>query len=267
MRRVLWMLALLAAIAALAVSCGDDDDDNGDSGSTAEFTTISDGDLTVCTDAPYEPFEFEGADGEFTGFDMELMRAIATNLNLDLAVTVQPFDGIWLAPEAGTCDLVASAMTITDERSDAALFSDPYFDANQSLLVKAEDAEELSSLGALDGKTIGVQSGTTGESYANENKPDGAQVKSFDGGDALFPALVSGSVDAVLQDFPVNRERASQDDQFVVTAEFETGEQYGVATKKDNTALMDAINSQLAALRDDGTYDTIFDEFFPSENS
>lgn len=267
-RRVLQLLAVLALVAALAVACGDDDD--GDStaadagGDAPAFSTISDGELTVCTDAPYQPFEFEGEDGEFTGFDMELLRAIAGNLDLELAVTVQPFDGIWLAPEAGTCDIVASAMTITEERAAAALFSDPYFDANQSLLVRTEDAGELNDLDALAGRTIGVQSGTTGEEYANENGPDDATVKAFEGGDALFPALASGDIDAILQDFPVNLDRANKDDAFEVTGEFETGEQYGFATTKDNTALMDAVNAELANLREDGTYDSIFEEWFPS---
>lgn len=268
-RRFLWLLAVLALVAALAVACGDDDDDGGETDADAgdgapAFTTVSDGNLTVCTDAPYQPFEFEGEDGEFTGFDMELLRAIGGNLGLELAVNVQPFDGIWLQPEAGTCDIVASAMTITEERQAAALFSDPYFDANQSLLVRADEAEELDGLDALADRTIGVQSGTTGEDYANENTPEGATVKAFEGGDALFPALASGDIDAILQDFPVNLDRANQDENFAVTDEFETGEQYGFATSEDNSALMDAVNAELANVRDDGTYDSIFETWFPS---
>jgi polar amino acid transport system substrate-binding protein len=265
LRRITWMLALIAAVATIAVAC-DDDDDNNDSASNADFTTVSDGKLTVCTDQPYKPFEFV-EDGEYTGFDFELLRAIATNLDLELEGRDEAFDGIWLAPEAGKCDLVGSAMTITPERSEAALFSDPYFDANQSLMVRAEDAETYPDLASLAGKTIGVQAGTTGESYATENTPEGAEIKAFDGGDALFPALVSGSIDAVLQDFPVNLERANQGDQFLVVEEFTTDEQYGFATSKDNTALMDAINEQLAAVREDGTYDEIFDEWFPGNGA
>lgn len=266
LRRFPWVVAVIAAIAILAVACGDDDDSgDGDSADATEFTTVADGKLTVCTDQPYQPFEFIDDDGNYTGFDMELLRAIATNLDLELVGQDEAFDGIWLAPEAGKCDLVASAMTITPERAEAALFSDPYFDANQSLLVTSENAETYTDLASLDGKTIGVQAGTTGETYATENKPASTTIKAFDGGDALFPALVSGSVDAIVQDFPVNLDRANQDDQFAVTAEFETGEQYGFATKKSSTALMDAVNGELATLRDDGTYDTIFEEWFPSD--
>lgn len=271
MRRV---VALAAAASLVLAACGDDDDTeagedteqtDAGTGTTApavELDTIQEGALTVCTDAPYPPFEFEEG-GEWTGFDMELLKAIIEPLGLELAVTVQPFDGIWLAPEAGTCDLVASAMTITEERAAEALFSDPYFDADQSLLIRAEDADRYATLADLGGATIGVQTGTTGADYAKENAPADAEIVEFDEAAAMFLALESGEVDALLQDFPVNLDRANQDDKFVVTEEFPTGEQYGFATSKDNTALMDVINERLGEIREDGTYDEIFSEWFP----
>lgn len=258
-RRFLWLLATIAMVAALAVACGDGDG----SDSAAGVSTIEGGTLTVCSD-PFPPFEFEDDDGTFTGFDIEVLRAIATNLGLGLKVEQTPFDGIWLQPASDTCDIVASALTITPERAEAALFSDPYFDADQSLLVRALEADDLATLADLTDKTIGVQSGTTGEEYANENSPEGSTVRAIDGGDALFSALESGEVDAVLQDFPLNLDRANKDGSFAVTDSFATGEQYGFATSEDKTALMDAVNTQLAAIRDDGTYDSIFEEFFPT---
>ena len=115
-------------------------------------------------------------------------------------------------------------MTITDERKEQVDFSDPYFDADQSLLVRADDAGDLVTLDDLAGETIGVQSGTTGETYAKENTPDGATIKSFEDADGLFAALTSGDIDAILQDFPVNAYRARRTTQFVVTETFPTGE-------------------------------------------
>jgi ABC-type amino acid transport substrate-binding protein len=263
-------LAVVAAVALLALgACGDDDDTSDDTttettgtGEVPAFETIQAGVLTVCTDAPYPPFEFEEG-GEWTGFDMELLKAIIEPLDLELAVTVQPFDGIWLAPAAGTCDLVASAMTITEERQAEALFSDPYFDADQSLMIRTEDEDRYASLDDLGGARIGVQTGTTGAAYAREHAPEGAEVVEFDEAAAMFLALQSGDVDALLQDFPVNLDRANQGDEFVVTEQFPTGEQYGFATAPENTALIDAINQRLAEMRDDGTYDAIFEEWFP----
>ncbi len=258
--------SLLVAMVLLVGACSDDggsSDEAGPSGAdAAELELISEGTLSVCTDAPYPPFEFE-EDGEFTGFDMDILRAVAENLELELEVSVVPFDGIWLKPAAGDCDLVGSAMTITPERAEQALFTDPYFDAAQSLMIRVEDEGELAALEDLDGATIGVQTGTTGEAYAEENAPDGAEIQSFDEPAALFLALESEEIDAILQDFPVNLDRANQNPDLTVSETFSTGEQYGFAVSQDNEGLAEAVNQQLEALREDGTYDAIFEEYFP----
>jgi polar amino acid transport system substrate-binding protein len=283
--RTTWrmLLALLIVFGFVASACGDDDEsaDTGDttttegtSGTTsggtgttvdlASLGLVSEGTLTVCSDIPYSPFEFEDEEGsgQYTGFDVEVVEAIAADLGLEVAWKDSVFDTILASVAAGDCDMVASAMTITDERKEQANFSDPYFDADQSLLVRAEDEEKYGSLEDLAGQTIGVQSGTTGETYANENKPDGATVKSYEGGEDLFLALESQEIAGALQDLPVNNYRALQDDKFVVVESFPTGEQYGFAMSKDNTALLDAINGGLASIREDGTYDEIYASYF-----
>lgn len=290
MRRISRIAAPVLALGLILAACGDDsssstedttaaaEETTAEDTTTADTTTaeeegavdvaslglIEDGKLTVCTDAPYPPFEFQDeATNEWTGFDMDVVREIAGGIGsgLELAVTVQPFDGIWLAPKAGTCDMVASAMTITEERSANALFTDGYFDADQSLLVRAEDADALTSLEALAGKTIAVQTGTTGESYAEENATD-STLKSFDESAAMFLALESGDVDAILQDLPVNAERALKDDKTALTASFSTGEQYGFAVSQDNTALADALNAGIAEIKENGKYDEIYAKYF-----
>ena len=264
-RRLLGTLGAAALVLGV-VACGDDDDDNADDTSTDDDSggaAEERGTLAVCSDTPYEPFEFEDPEtGEQTGFDIEVIREVADRMGDDIEVTDQPFEGIWLAPQAGTCDIVASAMTINPERAENALFSDPYFDAEQSLLVLVENEETFATLEDLAGETIGVQSGTTGETYANENKPDGATVQGFDDSSAMFLAMESGEVSALLQDLPVNGYRATQDDSFVVVETYPTDEQYGFAASLDNTDLIDQVNEQLTAMRDDGTYDEIYAEWF-----
>ena len=264
MARYSRVLAAFAALSLVVASCGGGDsspDTTVAEGGTLEL--VKDGVLTVCSDAPYEPFEFQDENGEWTGFDMDVVRAIATANDLELEVSVQPFDGIWLAPAAGKCDMVASSMTITEERENAADFTKSYFDAFQSLLVRSEDAETYNSLEALAGKTIAVQTGTTGEAFANENKPEGATIRSFDEASAMFLALESGQVDAVLQDYLINKERADKQGTSTVSVKFEdTPEQYGFAVETGNAALLSILNKGIDDLKASGEYQKIYDKYF-----
>lgn len=258
------LLAFLTAGALVMGACGDDNNkdktSSGGSGA-ANVNLVSSGKLTVCSDTPYEPFEFQKS-GKDVGYDMDILRAIGTDNKLDLEVKDVPFDGILGSLAAGDCDVVGSAVTITDERAKQVDFSDPYFDADQSLLVKAADKTKYAKLEDLAGQTIGVQSSTTGETYAKEHKPQGATIKSFDDATGLFGAIASGQIAAILQDFPVNAYRATQDDSVVVTETFPTGEQYGFAVKKGNKGVLTMVNDGLSSLKDSGKFDEIYATYF-----
>lgn len=253
-------LVLIAATALLLTACGDDEGGNGGDGSGLDLVTA--GTLTVCTDAPYPPMEYE-EDGEFTGFDIELMRAIAEDNGLDLAVANTGFDPITsgLAMEAGDCDIAAASITITAEREENIDFSDPYFVADQSLLTTRDTG--IATLSDLDGRNLGVQTGTTGEIYANENAT-GATVISFENPGDLFTALSAGNIDAILQDIVPNAAQAAEDDSLVVVETYPTAEEYGFAAQEEGSEdVLEAVNTSLAKLRSDGTYDEIYEEFFP----
>lgn len=229
----------------------------------ADATLVSEGKLTICSDIPYAPFEFEDDNGELTGFDVELVDAMAEQMNLEPEFKTTPFDTIIPALTAANCDVIVSATTITEERSEQVLFSDPYFDADQSLMVTTANEGTYKTLDDLAGKTIGVQAGTTGADYAEENKPEGATVKEYPGASDLFLAISAGEIDAVLQDFPVNAYHALQnDEQFAVTETFPTGEQYGMAVTLENTNLADALNAALGNVRASGTYEDIYADWF-----
>jgi polar amino acid transport system substrate-binding protein len=263
MARKTRVFAAIAALSLVVAACGgsSDSSDTTTAGGGA-LELVKDGALTVCSDAPYEPFEFQAEDGTWTGFDMDIMRKIAESNDLELEVSVQPFDGIWLAPAAGKCDVVASSMTITEERTQAADFTDTYFNAFQSLLVRKADAEVFTTLESLKGKTIAVQTGTTGEAYAKANATD-SKIQSFDEASAMFLALESNQVDAVLQDYLINKERADKQGTSAVSAKFEeTPEEYGFAVEKGNTALLQILNKGIQDLRDSGDYDTIYNKYF-----
>jgi polar amino acid transport system substrate-binding protein len=252
MKRMPVLLSLVLAFGLVAGACS----------SGGDATLVAEGKLTVCSEVPYEPFEMEdpSSPSGYTGFDIEMMSAIADELDLELVVVNTPFDGIWLQPAAGACDVVASAMTITEERAENARFSDPYYNAAQSLMTLAGTG--VTTLADLSGRTIGVQVGTTGEMYANENAPADATIKSYDEGAALFLALEAGEIDAILQDLPVNGYRASQDPKFVLVETYETEEQYGFGMALDNEGLAGEINDALKALKDAGTYGDLHEKYF-----
>lgn len=282
LRRLTTPAAVLAAAALTLTACGGDADPGGeatDTGTgteteatgeatgeaTAEFSTITEGTLTVCTDAPYPPMEFE-QDGEFTGYDIELVRAVAQEMGLDgIEVINSGFDpitsgAVFQSPQQ--CDVAAASITITEERDESVDFSDPYFDADQSLLVKADSGVE--SLDDLTGERIGVQSGTTGETYAQENTPEGAEIVSYDNPGDIFVALEAGEIRGVLQDLVVNQGRTLEDDTVAVVETFPTDEQYGFAfAEEESDDLQSAFNAALQALVDDGTVDSLRAEWFP----
>ncbi|MGH3443514.1 MAG: transporter substrate-binding domain-containing protein [Nitriliruptorales bacterium] len=252
--------ALAAVLILTLAACGDGD------GGGGELGLVSEGTLTVCTDAPYPPMEFE-ENGEFTGFDIELVRAIAEEMGLDgIEVINSGFDPITsgaVFQDPKQCDVAAASITITEDREGSIDFSDPYFDADQSLLVKTDSG--ASSLEDLAGERIGVQSGTTGETYAQENTPEGAEIVSFDEPGDMFVALEAGDIVAVLQDIVVNQGRALEDDSVEVAEAFPTDEQYGFAFAEEGSdPLQEAFNEALSTLQDDGSYDQIFDEWFPT---
>jgi polar amino acid transport system substrate-binding protein len=276
--------ALLAALALTVAACGGDDADDGaettddvettddgtaeDGGEAApNLELISEGTLTVCSDIPFEPFEFEDPDSDigYSGFDIELMQAIAATADLEVEVVVTGFEALTsgTAMATGQCDIAASAMTITEERAEQIDFSDPYYEALQSLLVPS--GSDISSIDDLDGAVVGVQSGTTGEMFAEENV-EGAEIRAFENPGDIFVALDSGQIDAVLQDLPVNAERARDADELEVVEEFDTDESYGFALEQDRgDDLLQAINDGLAQVRDDGTYDELYDQYFGTE--
>lgn len=263
-RNLIAGLALVATATLALAGCATGSNDAGGSDAPAagdDYGLIEAGTLTVCSDIPYKPFEFEDENGEYIGFDIDLLTAIAKKLDLKISVQDVGFDalqsGTTLA--AGTCDVGASAMTITDERKANLDFSDPYVDSLQSLLVRTDS--DIKSIDDLDGKNVGVQQGTTGETYAGENAP-GAQLVQYPSDGELWPAMQAGQIDAILQDQPVNYVHEQDDPDYKIVETYATDESYGFAfAKGEKDALREAVNKALKELQDDGGYQKIYDEY------
>jgi polar amino acid transport system substrate-binding protein len=249
-------------LAAALVGCGGGDGGGGGgAGGGDELELVSPGTLTVCSDIPYPPFEFEKG-GQYTGFDMDIMKEVASGLDLELTVKDSSFDGLQsgLSLNSSQCDIVASAMTITEQREENIDFTEPYYDSKQSLLVPA--GSDVKSIQDLAGKRVGVQQGTTGKTYTEENAPGSAEVVSFPSDAEMYAAIQAGQVDALLQDLPVNLSH-TEDGEYEIVEEYDTDEQYGFAVREEGSEnLLKAVNEQLKELQDSGRYQEIYDSYF-----
>ena len=264
------LLALLAALALLAtagfaVGCGDDDDDDGNGGDATaaaqDFDLIQEGQLLVGTDTPFPPFEI-GQPPNLSGYDIDVVNAVAENLGLDVTYQDTSFDTIFRDTAQGKFDMAVAASTITPERERTVDFSDPYYQANQSLVVTADS--DIANVDDLEGATVGAQDGTTGEEYANDETPAG-QVRGFPEGPDAITALRNGQVDAVIIDQPVavdaTESQAGGDIQ--IAQEIVTSELYGLPFAPDNDALREAVNEALQELKEDGTLADLYEQYFP----
>jgi len=263
------LLALLAALAlalsaGFVVACGDDDDDDGGGDTTAASGDLGlqqEGRLLVGTDTPFPPFEI-GQPPDISGYDIEVVNAVAEKLGLDVTYQDTSFDTIFRDVAQGKFDMAVAASTITPERENTIDFSDPYYEANQSLVVTADS--DIATTDDLAGQTVGAQDGTTGEEYAN-NETDAATVRGFPEGPDAINALRNGQVDAVIIDQPVALDalESQAGGDIEEAEEIPTGELYGLAIAEDNDALREAVNGALKEIKDDGTIADLYEQYFP----
>jgi polar amino acid transport system substrate-binding protein len=260
--RLLTALAMLIGLFAVVgiTGCGDDDDSTTETSSSGgDLGLISEGTLTVGSDIPYPPFEL-GDPPDYEGFDIDLINAVADELGLETEIVDVPFFAI-TSGGGQSFDLGIAATTITEEREEAVDFSDPYFIAQQSLMTTPD-----SGIATIDDVTsdtiIGVQDGTTGDTYAQENTD--ADVRPFEEIDEANNALTNGQVDAVINDLPSTQASADDSDGALEVVEtFDTGEEYGIVFRQDeNPALLEAVNGALTTLKEDGTLDELYEEYF-----
>ena len=268
--RAAFSLALILAFAlVLAAGCGGGGNAGGEGGGGeggggegggggGETQTV-----TVASNIAYPPFEFNEG-GEPTGFDIDLMNAVAEEAGYEVEYQNVRFDGIIQGLASGQYEAAISAMTITPEREQQVAFSEPYFNADQSLMVQSgSDIESTDDLGEA---TIGVESGTTGalEATELEEAGDAGEVRTFNTVTDAFNALENGQVDAVINDFPVSQDRQQQSEGLEIVQNIPTGEQYGIAFPQDSE-LIQPMNEALATVKENGTYAEIYEKWFDQE--
>ena len=261
----LWLvIAMITGLFAtgLAAGCGDDEGSSGssDSGSSGSVETLNEGELFVGTDAPFPPFEIgTPEDPEFTGYDIEIMNAIGEELGLEVTYQNTGSNAIFRDTANGLFDTAAAASTITKERENVVDFTDPYYEAQQALLVTTDS--DIASVDDLSDVIVGAQDGTTGETFAND-ETDASEVRGFEQGPDAVNALVTGQVDAVIIDQPVAADAVEKQGDVEIAEEIATDELYGFAVAPDNDGLREAMNEALATLKEDGTLEGLYDEYF-----
>ena len=220
---------------------------------------VEEGYLTIGTEAQYPPFEIRKADDSFYGFDIALGEAIAKELGLKPKFVDTDFASIIASLNAGKFDVAMSAMTITDDRKKSVNFSDPYFDAGLSMAVPINSNKQ--TINDLNGAVVGVQLGTTGDLYASELK-NIKEIKRYAHAPDAFLDMKNEKVDAVINDDVVNKPIiASDPTSFKVVGGLLTVEQYGIAVPKENEALLIKINAAIKKLKENGTYDQIYNQY------
>ena len=252
------LFALVASIGLFGCSSNNESKDT--NGESADYTLLNDGKLVVGLSPDYPPFENLEGD-EVVGFEVELGKAIAEELGLEYENKNLQFDAIIPAVvSGGQVDIGMSGFTVTPEREEQIDFTDAFYIDDQAVAVmKDEDITEENAAEALnqEGIIIAVQSGTTGETYAQENYPN-ATIQPYGNSTDCFAAMQSGQANAVCTNKAVVEKMikdAYQDAEVVATSA--TGEEYAIVVSKDNPELTKALNEALKKLKENGTIDEL----------
>jgi polar amino acid transport system substrate-binding protein len=263
------LLVLAMLVVLVGAGCGGDEEPAG-SGGTSEATVsglITDGTLTVGTELPAPPFWIgEDYDSLTGGFEVDLSKEIAKRLNLGTTKFVEmPFTGL-VAGQQCPCDIDFSQVTITEERARAVKFTEPYFDANQGILVKK--GTKVTSLEEAKGLKWGAQVGTTGALYLADTIKPATEARLFDRTVDAFTALSAGQIQAVMLDTPIVlgavKEKQVPDGE--VVGQFKTGEQYGGVVNRDSPNL-EAFNQVIKTLKSEGFIDQLLKKYFSDQVS
>lgn len=266
MNKNLSILLVFLVIGLVAVSgCTDTTDDTTTEieAAMAAAETVT---YTVGTEPYFPPFEYadENNSNEIIGFDVDLMNAIAEDQGFEIVWKDLEFDALIPALQSGQIDIIVSGMTITEEREESVDFSDPYINAGLALAV-AEDNEDITSVDDLEGKVVAVQQGSTGAAKADELEAEGLveEVIYLPHVTDIIMNIQSGRADAMINDLPVTIAYSNQHQGVIKIVDDQLqSESYGFAVRTGNTELLEKLNTGLANVKEDGTYDEITNMYF-----
>ncbi|MDO4811542.1 MAG: transporter substrate-binding domain-containing protein [Eubacteriales bacterium] len=278
MKKMIAMILALVMVLSL-VACGskptDDKNETKDYASMsleelkAELKTVTEGKLTMSTNATFPPYEMLADDGSLEGIDVEVAGAIAAKLGLELQIDDMGFDAALLAVQGDSpkADIVMAGVTVNKDRQLVMNFSDSYATGIQVVIVK--EGSDIKSIDDMDGKLIGTQKGTTGYIYCSDTPENGGygeeNVIAYDSGVTAVQALMNGQVDCVVIDNePAKAYVAANAGLTILDTEF-ANEDYAIGMNKANTCLLAAVNAAMAELKSDGTFQAIVDKYITAK--
>ena len=254
MKKILALVCALVIVLSLCSACG--------SSKTAEtssdaITTIDAGKLTVSSSPDFPPFEYTDDSGAIVGIEPEIMALIADKLGLELVIDAMDFDSALLAAQQGKSDAVVSGVTVTEDRKLVYDFTDTYISITQAIVSKEGSGITMDNIGEY---SIGVQRGTTGHIYAEDDFGTD-HVVAYDTYTTVFQALMNDQIDCILMDDAVAKAYIQANPGLVMTESTYEPENFAFGVSKGNTALVDGINAALAELTADGTIQAIVDKY------
>ena len=240
-------LALVLVLCLSLVACG------------AKGPTLADvkeaGKMTVATSPDFPPFE-SLENNEVVGIEVEIMKLIAKDLGVEIEFVQMDFDSVLAGIQSAKYDCGMSGITVTPDREKNMLFTKPYYNAAQVIVVKADSA--IKGKADLKDKTVSVQTGTTAESGCQDEK---IAIQAFAANADAKAALTTGKVDAWVVDNLTALQMVEESDGLVVLEEKMTEEPYAFAFAKGSEDLVAEINKSLEKLINDGTVEKIFTDF------
>jgi arginine/ornithine transport system substrate-binding protein len=219
--------------------------------------------LRIAFDVPYEPFEYKDENGDLTGFEVDLAAAMCEEMKADCEFVIQAWDGMIPGLLARKFDLIMSSMSITPERAERVLFSEPYYNTPGGWFGPDSFNADVTDMSAMKGKTVGVQRGTTMDTFVTEEMSGVVTIKRYTTADDMVLDLEGQRLDVVFVDYPVGEQTVLTKDGFKEVGEpVKLGEGVGVAMRKRDKDVAEEVNKALRKLKEDGTYDAIMKKYF-----
>ncbi|MBK1850596.1 transporter substrate-binding domain-containing protein [Marinobacter sp. 1-4A] len=219
--------------------------------------------LRIAFDVPYEPFEYKDENGDLTGFEVDLAAAMCEEMKADCEFVIQAWDGMIPGLLARKFDLIMSSMSITPERAERVLFSEPYYNTPGGWFGPDSFNADVTDMSAMKGKTVGVQRGTTMDTFVTEEMSGVVTIKRYTTADDMVLDLEGQRLDVVFVDYPVGEQTVLSKDGFKEVGEaVKLGEGVGVAMRKRDKDVAEEVNKALRKLKEDGTYDAIMKKYF-----